>query len=141
MTLGIDRMVRRRGALSKLLAGLFLAFCLASCLFVRFAARHLKDDYRGAALIAKSAVAAGQQVWWNADEAGAAYYGVAGNQDTILVVNRPLADLRMLLPPDVVIVSKPDTFDNGGGVAQFLRDEQYQITEHLPAFTIWKKPP
>jgi len=50
----------------KLVACGFVALSVASCLEVRFALRHKKDDYRDAAAAANEALKKGQIVWWNA---------------------------------------------------------------------------
>ena len=53
----------RRGMAGRILAAGFFALWLASGLSLRFAARHGKDDYRGAAAVAKAALAQGEIVW------------------------------------------------------------------------------
>ncbi len=54
--LGLEARWSRRHWMSKALAGGFVILSVASCLSIRFAARHEKDDYRGAAGIANGGV-------------------------------------------------------------------------------------
>jgi hypothetical protein len=128
----------RRGGIGRVLAVAFLVLSTISGLELRFAARHARDDYRGAAALAKSGVTAGKTIWWNADPIGAAYYGVVASDRVALVVNQSAADLRALPEPELVIASKPEIYDNAGALAQYLRDRQYRRVSILPAFTIWE---
>jgi len=145
LAFGLVRLARGRGWSGRGLAGSFLLLCLASCLSIRFAARHEKDDYRSAAAVAKSAVTTGQSVWWSADESSAAYYGVAlektfaGAGPTQLVVNRSDDELRGLKEPGVIILSKPDIYDNTGALARYVQGRGYRVAGQLPAFVIWTK--
>jgi hypothetical protein len=124
-------------------AGLFVALGLVSCLSLRFAARHARDDYRGAAARARVALAQGQIVWWSAARAGAEYYrlptslppGTAGR--ALELINVAPTELAGLPMPDLVVGSKPDLHDASGAVATFLATREYQPAEMLPGFTIW----
>jgi hypothetical protein len=145
LAFGLVRLGRSPGRAGRWLAGAFLLLCLASCLSLRFAARHEKDDYRNAAAVAKSALAAGQSVWWNADESGAAYYGVAleknlaGPGPCRLLANRSDNELRSLPEPKVIIATKPDLYDNTGALHRYAEQRGFRITERFPAFVIWTK--
>jgi hypothetical protein len=140
---GLIRLLAARRASWRALAGFYLALALASCLSLRFSARHVKDDYRGAAALARVAVREGRQVWWNADASSAVYYGVVpGLESTAkvaLVANPSAEELAKLPPPHVVISSKPDIYDNTGQVAAFLRAGKFRGPEKLPAFEIWRQ--
>jgi hypothetical protein len=142
---GIVRLTRSNGAPGRIIASLFLFLSLVSCLSVRFASRHEKDDYRSAAHVAKVAVAEGKKVWWNANDMGADYYQVPVQKDFFqpglikLILNRSEDDLRSLPEPDIVIASKPDLFDRQGGLDAYLRRRGFRPTAHLPAFTIWSR--
>jgi hypothetical protein len=135
----------------------FLFLVYSSC-SLRFAEKHDKDDYRGAAAVALESIAQGQRVWWAADVIGARYYGLPGEFDVmgeLTGVHKPLAcsDLpgvqpvaNALLPclqalsaPDVVILSKPETFDSKGDIAGYLKAGQFSAAQSLPAFTIWRR--
>lgn len=141
---------------STIALGFSLIFA-ASSLSLRLADRHRKDDYQTAASLAKQGVAAGKRVWWAADALGARYYGLPGEFDymgELTNVHKPLACvdregvlavsgapeecLARLRPPDVVILSKPETFDGTGAIAAYLKAANYVEAQALPAFTIWR---
>jgi len=137
-----------------------LAFLLAltySSFSMRFSDRHRKDDYQAAAAVALQDVSKGKRVWWVADALGAKYYGLPGEFDFIgelTGVSKPRECidrsgvqsvngasrecLEMLLPPDVVILSKPETFDQKGVVAAYLKAKNFVKVQVFPAFTIWR---
>src|SRR5262249_51024860 len=73
---GVCALWRSGKVVQRLLVVLFLILSTASCLSLRLASRHDKDDYRGAAAIARDALQAGQTVWWNADLRGGRIYNV-----------------------------------------------------------------
>ncbi|MGO8837782.1 MAG: hypothetical protein ACLQAH_14550 [Limisphaerales bacterium] len=129
------------------LAVLFLISSLVSCLSLRLAQRHAKDDYRTAAAMAIAANARGERVWWCANEVPGLYYGVplsalnrvAAPGQVWLVANSTGQLLTNQPPPDLVILSKPDLHDYQGFVRAFLQQNHYQPTQELPAFTLWRK--
>lgn len=137
----------RRGTWGKALVMVFLILYGTSALSLRFAARHEKDDYRDAAAVARTALAAGKTVWWNADANAAVYYqlpiartGGAENGKALWLVHPPRAAIAVLTPPEVLIASRPDVYDEGGTVAAFLAAQHYQLASNLPAFGIWTRP-
>lgn len=135
---------RRDGWMGRPLLEAYLLLSLCSCLSVRFAARHQRDDYRDAAQTAIDALRQHQGVWWNADSACARYYKLPldtqanGENAAIQIYNTPAADLARLAKPDVVITSKPDIFDADGALAQYLARNHYRAIGKLPAFTLWR---
>jgi hypothetical protein len=147
------RWARRTLAIS---AVLFLAY---SSLSLRFAPQHRKDDYRAAAAIAQAAVAKGQRVWWAADLIGAQFYGLPGEFDVmgeltsthkpqncgdapgvLAIANASTQCLNTLPQPDMVILSKPETFDTKQDITGYLNAHQFAATQSLAAFTIWRRP-
>ena len=139
-----------------LAGGLVLALA-GSSLSLRFAERHAKDDYRAAADIARQALADGKRVWWAADALGAWYYKLPGEFDywgeltgmhkpavcidmtgVQSVVDASADCLRNLQLPDVVILSKPETFDRSGALTEYLSIRHFDISQALPAFTVWR---
>ena len=131
---------------------------VASSLSLRFAQRHEKDDYRAAAALAKQSLAQGQRVWWAAGTLGAHHYAVPGEfdylaelmikQGSVACTDRPgvqsIANasqqcLRTLSPPDVVMASKPETFDSRGDIAAYLQAANFTPTQQLSAFTVWRR--
>ena len=150
---GADRAWPLRATIA---AGFLLAFVYSSC-SLRFADRHRKDDYLAAAAIAKQALAAGKRVWWAADALGARYYGLPGDFDYMgeltgqhepyVCIDQPGVQavdaasgecLAKLLRPDVVILSKPETFDTKGVIAAYLKAGNFAKAQELPAFAIWR---
>ena len=138
-------------AVSVVLAFVYSSFSL------RFADRHRKDDYRAAATLAKQELAGGKRIWWAADALGARYYDLPGefdymgeltnipkpyvciDQSGVQPVSAASGEcLEKLLPPDVVILSKPEAFDKNGAIATYLRTGNYANARELPAFTIWR---
>jgi hypothetical protein len=134
-------------AVGRLTALTFLLLCAASAGSLRWAPRHAKDDYRGAAAIAQGAVSAGQHVWWCADEIGGRFYGlplpaalgVDEPGKATLLLNPPAADLAGKPSPDLLVLSKVDLYDNTGAVREYLKQKGYQQRHALPAFTFWGK--
>jgi hypothetical protein len=150
---------RHRGqSARRMLAILAVLFLVYSSVSLRFAPQHRKDDYRAAAAIAQAAVTQGQRVWWAADLIGAQYYGLPGEFDVmgeltglhkpqdcgdrpgvLSIANASTQCLRALPQADVVILSKPETFDIKQDIAGYLKAEQFAVTRSLPAFTIWRR--
>jgi hypothetical protein len=162
LALGLAKLLqtdrRRVQGLHWLLAVSALLFLVYSSCSLRFAPQHRKDDYRAAAALAQGAITQGQRVWWAADVIGARYYGLPGEFDvmgeltgqhkplacTDLPGVQPIANASMpclltLAAPDVVILSKPETFDNKGDIAAYLKAQHFAVVQSLPAFTIWRR--
>ena len=149
---------RRHQRLRWLLAVSALLFLVYSSCSLRFSERHRKDDYRAAAALAQVALAQGQRVWWAADVIGAQYYGLPGDFDVLgeltgqhkplacsdlpgaqSIANASTQCLLTLTAPDVVILSKPDTFDTQGDIARYLKAQHFVVVQSLPAFTLWRR--
>ena len=138
---GISELRHRRAALI-IFAALVVTW-LGSSLSLRFGERHRKDDYRAAARIARRALVQESRVWWSADDAAAAYYGVPigksaeGNATRVAGLTRLYLD--ELPDPDVIVASKPDIYDPADELGSFLRAHAFNPVQRLPAFTIWRK--
>ncbi|MGD0815880.1 MAG: hypothetical protein ABSA83_19985 [Verrucomicrobiota bacterium] len=134
---------RREGWMGRPLLEAYLLLSLCSCLSIRFATRHQRDDYRDAAQTAINALRQHQVVWWSADSGCAQYYKLPlatqadGNNVAIQIYNTPAADLVRLKKPDIVIASKPDIYDAEGTLAEYLARNHYRALGKLPAFTLW----
>ena len=138
----------RRGMMGKILATTFLIFYLASALTLRFAARHEKDNYRDAAAFAKTALNAGQSVWWNADFNAAIYYqvpivksGVAQAGQALRVIHPTAEQLAGMTPPPVIITSRPDVYDEQGILSHYAATNGYRVEANLVAFKLWTLKP
>ena len=125
---------------------LFVGLSLASSLSLRFAPRHEKDNYRGAAALARQALQDGKTVWWNADDRGAAYYqvplatnGVAAAGQALLLVSPSREMLQAAARPDVIIASRRDVYDAGGALGELLTQADYRPVTNLMAFTVWAR--
>jgi len=142
--MGVARLWSSRHWWAKGWVVLFVGLSLVSSLSLRFAPRHTRDNYRDAAAIAKQALQNGKTVWWNANERGAAYYhlSLATNGATadqaLWLVNPSREMLRMAVPPDVIIASRPDVYDGGGALAEFVTQAHYRPVTNLMAFTVWE---
>jgi hypothetical protein len=152
-----DAPAGRRRLLGRLAAAACLAALAMSALSMRFAVQHSKDDYKLAATIAKDALARGQRVWWAADYLGAHYYRLPGNFDyrgeltgmhqppfctdqpgIQATANLSAECLQTLSPPDIVIFSRPETFDLSGDMRRYLEAGNYVKVQEMPAIAIWR---
>lgn len=136
----------RRRRWGKIAVTVFFALYVTSSLTLRFANRHQKDDYRGAAAIAKQALASGKSVWWNAEQNGAVYYQVPFSTGNVMergkayyLMNPSEDQLTAATAPDLVITSRPDVYDGAGALAKYLSQGHYRTASNLTAFTIWTR--
>jgi hypothetical protein len=145
LAVGLADYWRRPGLWGKTMAIAYIALTLWSCLSIRFASRHARDDYRDAAKCANLALENNQVVWWNAAEPGAQYYNVplrteaTGKNAALLLINPQAQTLALLSRPNVIITSKPDLYDNDGTVAEYVRHGHYRSSQRFPAFTVWQE--
>jgi hypothetical protein len=124
------------------------ATLLTSSLLVRFHPDHRRDDYRGAARIARIAVQQGETVWWAAAPESAEYYGVvfcrvgAAEQRACVVRtdNRDNEKLKGLPDPDVILISKPELHDRTGEVRRYIEEHGFQLKCRLMAFEVFSLP-
>jgi hypothetical protein len=146
VTLGTASLWQQKGSWARPACTLFVGLSLLSCLSQRFASRHAKDDYRDAVRLAKAALEGGECVWWNAEPFGCEYYHLTSGRDgpgpgkAWILMNPTTGFATGAVPPDLVIVSKPDAFDAFGAVQQFLKREGYHLDQTLPAFSIFGRP-
>jgi hypothetical protein len=145
LALGVTALWSQVGAWKKGIVVLFAVLSLVSCLSLRFAERHARDDCRSAARLAQTHLAKGEMVWWSATDDGAEYYGLPlirspGSQKSALFLMNPNAEKIASLPtPDLVVVSRPDTYDAHGAVANFLKANNFVPISTFQAFTIWRR--
>lgn len=124
----------------------FFLFSMMSCFSERFGSQHAKDDYRGAAEVAKASLAAGQAVWWNADQFGSEFYGVPGSTTAgvsgrawIISFPQPGFEFSGPLPQCVVSSTKTDVYDRFGVLHEFLAVNGYERVKGLTAFEIFQR--
>ena len=77
---------------------------LASSLLLRFHDSHSRDDYRSAAIIARTAAASGETVWWVASRHCGEYYGVRFCDPVSVAVDDPV----LVAADDPVLVAADD---------------------------------
>lgn len=144
-TLGAAALWSQRGPWARLPVICFCLLGILSCLSLRFAARHEKDDYRAAATMAKAALARGDSVWWNAAQEGAIYYGVpvttgaTGNGRAVFMMNPTRESLGALPPPALIVASKPDLYDGQMALAKYIREQGYCEGARFAAFVLWER--
>ncbi len=143
--IGLAKLWAQRSLLTRLTVLGFFVLSLCSGLSLRFAARHQRDDYRGAAARARAALAVHHTVWWNADRQAAAYYRLLTTDDphdpgkALWLANPSPTEIAALPVPDVVVASKPDLYDGQGALATYLQHGGFSRTTALPAFAVWAR--
>jgi hypothetical protein len=155
LAIGIAQLSFRRSHLT--IVAVFIVLSVCSSLNLRFHSRHFKDDYRSAASMASEAIKDGQQVWWNANQEGAEYYGVPlhmePSSETFEVLDpggfelgkarlvRSPGELNSeLSKPHLVVASRSDVFDAEGTLARYLKQNKFQQLATFPGFEVWKLP-
>jgi hypothetical protein len=145
LALGLAALWGRAGWMGKAAVASYMILSLCSCLSIRLAVRHERDDYRDAAQYAKLALRQNQAVWWNGSTEGARYYEVPLDGDgkeknsAVPIINPSAESIARLKKPGVIIVSKPDIFDSAGALADYLARNHYRAAAKFPAFTIWQE--
>jgi hypothetical protein len=145
LTFGASALWSQKSGWARVPVVVFCLLSLLSCLSVRFAARHEKDDYRTASAVAKAALHKGEQVWWNAAEEGALYYGVpvtagvASNGAALFLMDPTRESLGALPLPGLIIASKPDIYDGQMVLADFIRERGYREIGRFTAFVLWER--
>jgi len=114
---------------------------LCSSLNLRWRQEHAKDDYRTAAGIAAAALRENKEVWWAADAATAFLYlppvALENVPGRVWAMQGPQwDDIRFKFPPRVIVISKPDIFDQTGAVARYAAENHFVPALRLHAFTI-----
>jgi hypothetical protein len=132
-----------RGFAGRTVVVCYLGVSLASAFELRYAGRHVKDDYRSAVAFTQAALNSGRTVWWNASREAANHYGLPlgadpNEREKALLVFQPTANRLEQLPlPDFVVVTKSDIFDPDLAVVSRLKQTGYQQKTNFPAFQIW----
>ena len=145
LTFGVAALWTRGTLAARAAVVVFCVLSLFSCLSVRYAPRHEKDNYRAAAAVARTALSDGQPVWWNAAEEGARYYGVPLGQHggtgggALFLMNPARPALDALPPPRLIVSSKPDIYDAQQALANYIRDRGFSPVKDFAAFVIWER--
>jgi hypothetical protein len=145
LTLGAAALWSRSSGWGRVPVVVFCALSLGSCLSLRFASRHEKDNYRAAAAVAKETLHGGKPVWWSAAEEGAIYYGLpvstnaVGTSAARFVVNQPATWFSQWPSPAVIIASKPDVYDGELALEEYVRQKGYHEAQRFQAFVVWER--
>ena len=135
--IGLAALLSAPSPWKKILGAGLLAVFLSSSLEIRFAARHQRDDYRSAAAVARQSLQKTERVWWLANVSTGLYYHLPLPSPHITAS----PDLpRPKESPDLVILSKPDTYDPSGAARAYLAENGFKVAQVLPAFEIWRRP-
>jgi hypothetical protein len=125
---------------------IYLVLAFLSCFSLRYAARHAKDDYRGAAKWVLDHRHASDVIWWAADPAGGMFYKVLlvgyNPQLNSLAFGFPImnpiySDLEKIPFPRFIVLSKLDVYDAQCGIQQWLKTNSFQQVATFQSFTIW----
>jgi len=119
---------------------LVLGFGVTSNVALRFAERHRKDDYRGAALIAHQAMKEDRPVIWIADKWTAHYYGL-NEQKRGWTDWREPQPLPELTGDEIILYSKPDIYDSLGRFSEHLKVNGFSSAHKMPAFKSYERIP
>jgi len=145
LALGMQRLQQKKSPISSIALVVIPLIFLASALQVRFAARHARDDYRGAASLAARALEQGGTIWWAADESTGEYYGVPlsksrSGSGAIPLMTPAAVDIERELEPKMIVLSKPDIYDASAAITQYARAHGYATRHVLQSFLILQKP-
>jgi hypothetical protein len=146
VSIGADHAIMMHKKAGLLIVSILIVLMFTSSLIIRFSDHHAKDDYRGAAMQAKTSILKGGTVWWAADNAGALYYGVpikhpeSDLKGVYQTGNPTEAELDKLPSPDTVILSKADIYDNSGSLQEWLKSHGYILSMKLQSFSIYSRP-
>ncbi|MEO0453994.1 MAG: hypothetical protein AAFY98_07635 [Verrucomicrobiota bacterium] len=141
LAFSIKELFERRPWMGLTVGFLLFVIQFGSAVQIRFSAKHHKDDYRTAAIIAKDALQNGKAVWWVADPACGDYYNVprqsnVRNGAQYLMWERQ-STLSQATVPDKIIFTKPSLMDPHRAVRQFIKDQHFIIEQTFPAFQIF----
>jgi hypothetical protein len=120
---------------------LFGAFAFSSY-EIRLAPRHGKEDYRTAAAQAQAALDQGKSIWWCANPQGGHYYGLQispdGEDRNAKFVRSPSREeLSHVRLPDVVLLTRPDVYDEGHDLLPFLIERRWVSSASARGFVTW----
>jgi hypothetical protein len=119
---------------------------LVSAVEVRWAPRHMKDDYRQAAAWARQALGKGESVLWLANQRGLRYYGLSKDRSSIKTEGVPGVIMFQQYPavaaqtpwPDVVIYSPREGVDPDRRARPVLESGRYVLTARAAAFELYR---
>lgn len=149
---GITAMIRERGFWRKGVAIVILTIFISSALGYGLP-KHRNEDYRIAGRLAHDYLESGNAVWWFASDYGANLYGAP-----LLVVHKSVEDCNgldspglaiaaadlhpscvdSLNEPDIIIVSRPTTYDRRGVIERKLAASGFTRVSAPDGFKAWQ---
>jgi hypothetical protein len=129
--------------IKKSLAVIYLILLTASSISARVDTRFQKDDYRSAAKLAQSYLEQGKTVWWAADELTLLYYFPEAerhiaSRSLYLTSGSSATPIEFRTAPDLVLQSKPDIYDQGGSILNYISKNNFSLLFNYTAFTCYK---
>jgi hypothetical protein len=141
LAIGLQSLLYAKHARLRIGAAVAVLILFFSSLQIRFAPRHLRDDYRSAALLTQRALLDGNKVWWLADETTGAYYKIPLSSPNLTFSSTfSEGSFSATQTPDLVCFSKPDIYDSTGKIDNYLREHDFKVTREFPAFQIFERP-
>ena len=153
LTAGLIKLLEQKLIIGRIVALIFVVGFAMSAITMGVADRHKKDDYRTAVSIAKAATNQGESVWWGAFSGPEMNYydlKLENNQNescpavlsgkAIGISNVLASCLEHITGPDLIILSKPETFDTNNALRQMVSEHHYALVESFPAFWIYQRP-
>ena len=98
---------------------------------------HRKDDYRGAVQWLATHAQKGKTIWWAADDAAARFYGL---KDWTLAMNLNPSLLASMPQPAWIALSKPDVYDVGSALQNFITQKLATPEVRFQSFEIYLCP-
>lgn len=118
---------------------------LFSSLNLRFNPLHRNDDYRSTASLARAELNQGGVVWWSGSWHCAAYYGLpvdlAGNFNDarfVEVNNVGPEKTRQAPKADLIVVTRPQIYDDRGAVRAFIKESGYRAEQGPNGFVLFR---
>jgi len=112
---------------------------LVSSLSLRFADRHRKDDYRGAAGIVGEWISSGQShVYWFADRNTGEYYNINLSDPNVEHVGS--FNEKIHIPNQgLIVISKEDIYDSKGYLSNWLESSDFRLSHTLKSFKVYSR--
>lgn len=154
LSYGIVEFFRRGGSGfrsigAKAAAGVPMVALAVSSIQIAHLERHRREDFSGAAQMARQFLRDDDRIWWVAYSLGAEYYKLplvdvsrcaeAGTQSPIWLDSPQRAALDSCREPQIIILGRPDTSDRTGAVRQYALDRKFRQIGRLRGFEILGK--
>jgi len=139
-------MADNRGIARRVFGFLLIGLLTISSFQVVCSKLHAKDDYRGAAQMAKESLKDGGHVWWAGSWHCGAYYGlpisegVSTSPHLILLQDNPDSMLRAQSEPDLILISRSDVYDGNQTINSYALANGFHQSDSMPhIFKVWER--